>query len=279
MSAIGQTRSSLLYDSGRRSGRAVEELDAAWSYRDLLLQLIGRDIKIRYKRSVLGIVWTMLNPLMMMVVLTLVFSHLFRFELAHYPVYLLSGTLIWTFIAQGSTGAMSQLQWGSSLLAKIYLPRTIFALSAIGTQAVNLVIATVPLLALTVLLGIPVTPALLWLPVPMVLAAAFALGTGLLLSSVAVAFRDVIDMYQIVLSAWYFLTPVMYPRSILPPEYNWLVDLNPVYYLVESFRYPIYLGSAPPLEMLVPAALASLVSLAAGWVLFSARADEIAYRL
>ena len=119
-----------VYDSANRPHPFWEELREIWRYRNLATQFVGRDIKTRYKRSFLGMAWTMLNPLLMMIVLTLVFSHLFRFELPRYPVYLLSALVLWNFFAQSTTAAMSQLVWGGALLTRIYMPRTIFAISS-----------------------------------------------------------------------------------------------------------------------------------------------------
>src|SRR5438093_12357629 len=119
-----------IYDSARRPLPFWEELCEAWRYRDMVVQLVARDMKVRYKRSVLGIAWTMLNPLMMMVVLTLVFSHLFRVTLPHYPIYVLSAMVLWNFFAQSTTVAMSQLVWGGALLPRIYMPRPTCALGA-----------------------------------------------------------------------------------------------------------------------------------------------------
>ena len=150
-------------------------------YRSLLRDLVARDLKVRYKRSILGVAWTMLNPLLMMAVLTFVFSQLFRADVRHYAVYLLSAQLIWTFLAQTTTQAMNHLAWGSALITKIYLPRSVFAVSQVGTGLVNLVLALVPLFLITLLTGAPVTWAVLWLPVSMLLMACFALGVGLLL--------------------------------------------------------------------------------------------------
>src|SRR5687767_10333494 len=128
----------VVYDSARRGSAPLEELQSAWQYRDLIAQLISRDVKARYKRSVLGIAWTMLNPLLMMAILTLVFSEFFRFEVRHYPVYLLSAMIMWNFIGQTTTAAMSHLLWGGQLMTRIYVPRTVFALAATGTGLVNL---------------------------------------------------------------------------------------------------------------------------------------------
>jgi ABC-type polysaccharide/polyol phosphate export permease len=268
-----------IYDSARRPPPFWEELVQAWSYRDLVVQLVARDIKVRYKRSVLGVAWSMLNPLMMMVVLTLVFSHVFRSDLSHYPVYLLAGTVLWSFFTQGTTEAMNQLLWGQSLLTKIYLPRTAFAIASIGTGLVNLGLSLIPLLAIMLVTGVPLSLSLLWLPVPILLTAMFVLGAGLLLSALALSFRDVSYMYQIVLTAWYFLTPILYPKTIVPESERWWFNLNPMYHLVETFRAPIYAGSLPEFHTLLVAALVSLGMLILGWWVFTARADEIAYRL
>jgi ABC-type polysaccharide/polyol phosphate export permease len=256
-----------------------EELVEAWRYRDLIAQLVQRDIRTRYKRSVLGVAWTMLNPLLMMTVLTLVFSHLFRFELRDYPVYLLSAQILWVFIAQATTAAMSQLLWGGALLTKIYVPRTVFAFAAVGTGLVNLVFSIVPLLLIAIAIHAPLGPSLLLLPIPIVLAAAFALGVGLLLSTIAVAFPDIVEMYQVFLTAWYFCTPIMYPKSIIPENYQWLLNLNPAYHLVEAFRAPVYAASSAGPATLATAAIVSVMALVIGWIVFTGRADEIPYKL
>lgn len=268
-----------VYDSSRLPPAALRELYELVRYRDLLVQLISRDVRTRYKRSVLGVAWTMLNPLLMMAVLTLVFSQLFRAEVPHYAVYLLSAQLIWTFFAQTTTQAMNHLVWGGALITKIYLPRTVFAVSQIGTGIVNLFLALVPLALITIASGASLTWAVLWLPVPMVLTACFALGIGLLLSTLVVPFPDVAEMYQVILTAWYFLTPIIYPLSVLPESDRWLMNLNPVYHLVEAFRAPIYAGAGPEPGALVVAAVVALLTLAAGWFVFTSAADEIPARL
>lgn len=268
-----------IYDSARRPPAWLEELQAAWRYRDLIVQLVNRDIKARYKRSVLGIVWTMLNPLLTMVILTVVFSEFFRFQVAHYPVYLLSATIMWSFIAQTTTAAMSNLLWGGTLMTRIYVPRTVFAFAAVGTGLVNLLLALIPLLAIALVTGLPLTLSLLWLPLAIVFAAAFALGGGLFMSMLAVRFPDVVDMYQVLLSALYFLTPIMYPKSIVPEQYRWLFNLNPAYHLIEAFRAPIYASFAAGPNTLLAAGLSALVVLLVGWLAFARKADEIPYHL
>lgn len=268
-----------IYDSDRRAPPMVEELIQAIRYRDLIRQLVRRDVLTRYKRSLLGVAWTMLNPLGMMIVLAVVFSNLFHTTRA-YPVYLLSGIIAWTFMAQTTTSAMTQLTWGGVLLHRIYLPRTTFAIASVGTGLVNLVLSLVPFGLVMAFSGSPLRPAVLVLPVSILLLALFALGLGLLISSLAVYFPDVAEMYQIVLLAWMYLTPIIYPESIVPPAHRWwMLDLNPMYHLLQVFRLPLYEGSWPGLARLALAAAIALVTVAIGWTVFTRRADEFAYRI
>ncbi len=267
-----------IYDSARRPPPYLEEFALAWAYRHLLVEFVRRDIKSRYKRSVLGVAWTLLNPLLMMLVLTFVFSNLFRVNVEHYAVYVLSGTVLWNLFAQSSTSGMLQLVWGGSLLNRIYLPRTIFALSAVATGLTNALLALIPLLLIMVITGAPFRPTLLALPLPIALTALFALGVGLLMSTLAVSFPDVAEMFQIALSAWYFATPIIYPLTILPESARSLVQWNPMCPLVELFRWSVYRG-AFSWTTLGQAVGLSLATFFLGWLTFSLRADKVSYKV
>lgn len=268
-----------VYDSAQRRAPLLDELRELWRYRDLLRQLIARNIKTRYKRSVLGILWTLLNPLLMMIVLTLVFSNVFRFNAVNYPVYAFCGLILWNFFAQTTTGAMSELLWGGSLMNRIYMPRAIFAATALGTGLVNLVLSLIPLLLLMVVTGAPVRAVMLFLPVPILLTTLFALGVALFLSTLSVYFSDVVEMYQIVLTAWMYLTPIIYPKEALPAQYHWLFNLNPMYHLLEAFRAPLYIGALAGPKTVGAAALVACLALVIGWGFFTRKADEFAYRI
>jgi len=274
-----KTRETPVYDSAQRGSAFIEEFKDLLRYRDLLTQLIARNIKTRYKRSVLGILWTMLNPLLMMLVLTFVFSEVFRFSTAHYAAYALAGLSLWNFFAQTTTGAMSELIWGGGLLNRIYLPRAIFAASALGTGLINLLLSLVPLFLIMLATGVPIRPVILFLPISIILTAMFALGVALFLSRVAAYFADVVEMYQIVLTAWMYLTPVIYPKEIIPPELRWFFNLNPMYHLLEVFRAPLYVGRLSGPKTVAVAAAAAILTLVIGWWYFSRKADELAYRI
>jgi ABC-2 type transport system permease protein len=268
---------SNIYDSARRGNSALEELRGVFLYRDLIFQLVRRDIVARYKRSVFGVAWTMLQPLGMMVVLTVVFSQLFG-QVDGYPAYILSGLIAWTFFSQTTSASMQQMVWGGALLNRIYMPRTSFSISAIGTGVVNLALSIVPLVVIVLVLRLPLTINILFLPVSMLLLSAFALGVGLLLSTLAVSFPDVSEMYQIVLTAWMYFTPIIYPQEMIPEKYQfWMFSLNPMYYLVKLFRMPIYEGKIPDAQTLLVGAALSLITLFVGWIVFSRQADRFAY--
>jgi ABC-2 type transport system permease protein len=221
----------------------------------------------------------MLNALGIMVVLTLAFSSLFR-QTRAYPAYVLTGLIAWNFFVQTTTVAMTSIVWGGALLHRIYLPRTVFAISSVGTGVVNLALSLIPLVAVMVATGVALRPTLLSVPLAILLLALFALGIGLMVSALAVYFPDVTAMYQIVLLGWMYLTPVIYPEEIIPSHYRWwLLNLNPMYHLVTLFRLPLYNGTWPSLLHLAVAAASALGALAVGWAVFTRKADEFAYRI
>ena len=267
-----------VYDSAANASPALTEIQELKHYRYLLKQLVRRDIVARYKRSALGVAWTMLNPLGTMLIMTFVFSNLFK-SVQSYPVYILSGLIAWNFFAQGTNAAMSGLVWGGSLMQRIYLPRTIFGVSAIGTALVNLLLSIIPLLLAMVSTQTTIHLTFLFLPISILLLTAFALGFGLLLSALAIFFPDVAEMYQILLMAWMYLTPVIYPEEIIPAQFLTIYRINPMYWMLKMFRMPVYEGVIPSLQDLWPALAWSVGMLIVGWLFFTSRSDEYAYRV
>lgn len=274
-----KTSGDLIYDSEKRGPVALEELRGIFQYRDLIYQLVRRDVVSRYKRSVLGVAWTLLQPLGMMIILTLVFSNLFH-TIKGYPAYILSGLLAWTFFSQTTNAIITQIVWAGVLLRQIYVPRTSFAVSAIGTGLVNLTLSVIPLFLIMLLLNLPFRWSLLFLPVSILLLAAFSLGLGLIISTAAVYYPDVAEMYTIVLMAWMYLTPIIYPESIVPVAYRfWFFNLNPMYHIVKIFRMPLFEGVLPDPKTLIAAGTVSVLTFLLGWLFFSKRADEFVYYL
>jgi len=267
-----------VYDSTKRGVAALEELREIINYRNLLFQMVRRDVVTRYKRSILGIAWTMLNPLMTTVILAIVFSQVFGAE-EEYAVYVLSGLMPWTFFSQTTSASIVGLLWGGSLIHRIFMPRTVFAVSAIGTGLVNFLLSLVPLLVLIMITGVNLTWSVFLTPIAILFLAMFSLGVGLFLSSVAIRFADIADMYQIILTAWFYLSPIIYKEEYIPEQFTWIVKLNPMYYLINFFRAFVYDGRFPTIEeYLITGGIAS-ISLLFGWIFFSQRADEFAYRI
>jgi ABC-2 type transport system permease protein len=271
--------SNEVYDSASRPHPLLEELVALFRYKELIIQFVSRSIKTRYKRSMLGVVWTILNPLLTMVVLTLVFSSVFRFSVENYPVYVLSGLVIWGFFSSTTSAAMGEMIWSGSLLSRIYVPKSVFAVSAIGTGLVNLLFSLVPLLVISLVLGIRFRLAVLALPLAILLLAAFALGVGLLLATTAVYFADMLPVYEVILTIWMYATPIIYPIDAVPPQFAWILKLNPLYYLVEVFRKPLFNGVIPDAKVWLIATGSAVVVLVLGGLIFTAKSSEYAYRI
>ena len=266
------------YDSAKQQTAWLDEFLQTWRYRDLIMHLVKRDITARYKRSVLGIAWTMLNPLGMMIILTVVFSQLFG-SVEGYAAYILSGLIMWNFFAQSTVSGINSVVWGGDLFRRIYFPRSIFAISAIGTGIVNLLLSIVPFIIVTIVVSKPPTIYFILIIIPMILLAMFTLGLTLIIASIGVRFPDIVEMYNnIILLAWMYLTPIIYPTDILPPWLLSLMKFNPLFHLVKLFREPIYYGRTLYPQLVGICSIIGIGTLVLGWFIFSRMTDEIAYR-
>lgn len=269
---------SPVYDSSRRGLAWLDEARELWNYRHLVSELVSRDIKVRYKRSVLGVAWTMLNPLLTMLAFTLVFSAILRQPIVHYPVYFLAGSIFWTFFSQATGHAASLTIDAMEIAKRIFVPRSVFVVAAVGVALVNLLFALVPLLLIILVTGHPLHFTWLFLPVAILIGGLFTAGVGLLVFTMASRFTDVRDTYLVLLGPWFFVTPIVYDPSIVPPQYRVFVRYNPMTYLVDLFRAPLYNGWLPGPNTLAFAALAAVVSLVAGWLFYSAKIESYGTR-
>jgi ABC-2 type transport system permease protein len=246
-------------------------------YRDLLWYLVIRDLKVRYRRSGIGFTWTMLQPLLTMIVLQVVFSSVFRFEVRNYPVYALSGILFWNFFSQSVVSSMNSLRTNAGLLRKLPIPKAVFPVAAVASGVVNLLLALLTLLGLLIVTGHPLRPSLLFLPVAILLAALFTLGAGLLLSPLAAFFSDVVEMVTVAMTLMLYLTPIFYPMAIVPERFRWVVRYNPIRSVLEVFRDPIHYGKIPPLSHLGVTLAITLLALAVGVYAFRKSSHRIAF--
>jgi ABC-type polysaccharide/polyol phosphate export permease len=276
---MGIQEETMVYDSAQLATPAIEEARSILRYRALVLQFVRRDLVARYKRSILGVTWTMLNPLATMIILSVVFSQIFKTDHT-FPVYIMAGLVAWGFFSQTTSDSMYNLIGGVSLLQRIYMPPTVFAVSAIGNGLINLLISLIPLSLVMLVLGVPIHLSILFLPVSILALAMFSLGVGLLVSTLAVYFRDVTALYQVVLTAWMYLTPIIYPENLLNPRFRfWVSALNPMWPIVHLFRVPLYEGRLPSLAEIWPALAVGLAVLILGWVVFTLRSKEFPYRI
>jgi ABC-2 type transport system permease protein len=250
---------------------------ALYRYRDLIRMLVVRELKVRYRRSAIGFLWTMLQPLLTMMVLNVVFSALFRFDLPNYPVYALAGIMFWNFFSQSITTSMNSLRANTQLFTKLPIPKMVFPLASVMAGVINLALALVPLFLILLVTGHRIGPSVLFVPVAIVLAALFTLGAGLLLSPLAVFFHDTIEMVGVLLTLFMYLTPVFYPISIVPERYLWAVRFNPLRSILEVFRDPIYFSKIPPLTHLGVACTVTVIALVVGLVAFRKSSDRIPF--
>jgi lipopolysaccharide transport system permease protein len=227
-----------------RGWRALDLRDL-WAYRELLLVLTMRDIKVRYKQTVLGAAWAILQPFMAMVVFTIFFGHLGNMpsDGYPYPVFVYSALVPWTFFASAITSSSNSLVGSAHLISKVYFPRLIIPLSAVGVGIVDFGVATSILLAMMLFYGVGWSLNLLLAPVLLVALVFTALGVGTCLSALTVSYRDFRYVVPFMVQLWMFVTPVVYPVSLVPTQWRWLLYLNPMSGLIEGFR-AVFLGTA-----------------------------------
>jgi len=220
-----------------------------WAYRELLYVLTTRDIKVRYKQTFLGFAWAIIQPVMMMVVFSIFFGGLAKMpsDGSPYPIFVYAALLPWTFFANSITNSANSLVGSANLVSKVYFPRLIIPLSSIGSGLVDFAIAGVILLLLMVYYGVSWTSNLLTVPILVAGAALTALGVGTFLAALNVAYRDFRYVLPFLVQFWMFATPVIYPASLVPQEWQWALYLNPMAGVIEGFR-SAFLGS--PFDLL-----------------------------
>ncbi len=249
------------------------------SYRFLLKQLVARDFKIKYKRSVLGVLWSFVNPLLVMCVQYVVFSTIFRSDLEHYQVYLLSGIVLFNFFSESSNVGMYAISGNAGLITKVYVPKYIYPVSKVLSTCVNLLISLLPLVVITVASGVRVTKAWLLLPFILLCLLVFCCGIALLLSAALVFFRDIQFIWSVLLMVLTYATPVFYPESILPQGVREALQWNPMYHFVTFFRMLVMDGISPEPMMYVQCAAFAGIFLLVGAFVFARTQDRFIFYL
>ena len=252
----------------------VKAVVAVQKYRFLIKQLVDRDFKAKYKRSVLGVFWSFLNPLLNMAVQYVVFSNLFRFDIPYFPVYLLCGNVIFTYFSESCGMALTSIVGNASLITKVYVPKYIYPLTRILSSLINLLISMIPLIVVALISGLLPAPAYVLSLYAFVCLALFCLGLGMLLSAAMVFFRDIQFLWGVLTTIWMYLTPIFYPVSALPEAAQRIVMMNPLYYYVTFVRTCIIDGVSPEPTMYAQCLLYAIAALVVGAWVFKKNQDK-----
>lgn len=259
----------------------AKRLRELWQYRELIRNLVLRDLKVRYKNSILGVAWTWVNPLLMMVVYTVVLKVMAagRSDLPNDPVFILCALLPWNFFATSVAQATDSVVEAAPLVKKAYFPREILPVCSVLGNLINFLIALPVFFLLALIMGSPVTLWALTLPLAILVQLLFTLGLSLITSTLNVFYRDTRHILNVLLLAWFFLTPVIYPLAAIPEQYTllgvtlnarvWLQRVNPMASIITSYQDLLYWGVPIGWDFVLRTALVSLVVLAAGYLIFS----------
>ncbi len=250
-------------------------INGLYHYRHLLEQLVEKDIKLKYRRSFLGYLWSILNPLMIMVIMVAVFSNMFRFDIVNYPVYLIIGQTIFNFVSESTNQAMWSITGNASLLKKTYVPKYIFTLSKVTSSCVNTIFSLGAMLIVFVVCHVRFNWYMLFIPVIMLQVYIFCVGMGMFLSQATVFFRDIQYIYAAFITAWMYLTPIFYPIKQLPFELAWMIKhFNPLYAYITQFREIVMDGILPDMRLVAYGFTVSFIMLIIGTVCFMKNQDH-----
>lgn len=268
-----------IYDSSVRRFPFRQALLDLYAYRGLTALLVRRELTVRYKRSLLGVSWTVLNPVLMSLVMWLVFKAIFHPAIpgnVPYIVYLLSGIVAVTYFQQGVSMTGASMASSAGMLTKVYVPPVVFAMAAALAGAINFLLGLIPLVLLQIAVGPELPWTFLLVPLPLVFLLGLIAGLGLIIATLQIQFNDILDLTNVFLTLISYLTPTFYPTDIVGPAYQKLFYLNPLYSFVEVFRYLEY-GAAPPTMLSVGIVIGSgLLSLAVGLAVFVHRWPRLA---
>lgn len=256
--------STLAQTSQRNLTSSLTEL---WRYRSLLRNLVTRDLKVRHRRSVLGIAWTMLNPLITTLILAIVFSRFFGMGAGakDFTLYVITGLTIWNLFSSASTVGLSSIQASGSIIRKVYVPKVIFPVAAVASSLVSFCFALVTLFLYMLAVGAPFRWTLVLAIIPITELVGFCLGLSMILATLYVYFRDVKWFYDSALLAWFYATPIFYPPEIIGEKYASILSLNPLWPILRAFRITVIGGAVPGIRDVFVGALVAALAVVVGW--------------
>lgn len=248
---------------------------ALWKYKDLLKQLVMRDIKLKYRRSFLGYLWSILNPLLIMMVMVIVFSTVFKSNIQNFPVYLLSGNIVFSFMVSSTQAAIFSITDNGTLIKKTYVPKCIFTASKITSGLVDFIFSLGALIVVMLFTRAEISVIHILFVFVLLQLYVFCMGVGLLLAAANVFFRDIQYIYNALTTAWMYFTPIFYPIEILPENIRWLeMHINPMYFYVYQFRSIVYANTIPEPSQIVYGVTAAVAVLLLGSLFFRKTQDQ-----
>jgi lipopolysaccharide transport system permease protein len=237
-------------------------------YRFLLNQLVKRDIQVKYRSSVLGILWSFLEPLLTMIVMTIVFSYIFKRSIPNFPVYYLIGRVSYMLFQQGTTGAMMSIIGNANILKSVYVPKYLYALSAVLSNFVTFLLSLIILFAVMIATNVQFTIYCIFASLPIIILLILTVGVGLILATVTVFFRDIQHLYGVFVMLLMYATPIFYPASIIPEQFQIILTINPLYAIILCLRTVLMEGRLYDPGTLLYATVCAIVSLVVGMALF-----------
>lgn len=248
----------------------MQTIKELYAYREMIISLVRRDLKGRYKGSVLGFMWTFINPLLQLVVYTLVFSVILRNDIEDFYLYLFVALVPWIFFSTSVSGGSGCIWSQQDLVKKIYFPREVLPISFVTSQFINMLLSLLVVLIIIIITGKGLNPvALLYMPAVMAIEYFLALGMALITSAVTVYIRDLEYLLGIITMAWQFLTPIMYPIELVPDSLMPIFYLNPMTPVIIAYRDILYYKQLPQMETLIQALFLGLFLMAVGCITFS----------
>lgn len=255
------------------------KIETFCNYKDLLWEFVKKDIKLKYRNSFLGILWSMLNPLLIMLVLTFLFSTLFKNKIPNFPVYCLSGRLIYDYFAQATNQSMNSITGKSSLIKKIYVPKYLYTLSKVISSFIIFLISLIPLIVIMIVTHVKITKVFLLSFYPLICLFFICLGVGLVLATINVFFRDMQHLYSVILMIIMYASAIFYSADIVNPKYVFILNLNPIFPVIKVFRDCVLYGQITAYYSWILCAIYAVLSVIIGLIVFYKKQDKFILHL
>ena len=246
----------------------MNQLKELYNYREMMYNLVKKDLRTRYKGSFLGFLWTFINPLMQLVIYTIVFSTIMRVDVDQFYIYLFVALIPWIFFTSAIQGGATSIIGGKDLIKKIYFPRLIMPISVVNAAFMNMLFSMIVVFVALLISGIGLSKYIIFLPVIMLLEYLLALGLAFIFSALNVFFRDLEHILGIVIMGWFYLTPIVYTLDMIPEQYIKLFYLNPMTNIIMAYRDILYYKQMPDFGMLWEILLWSIGFIVIGYVVF-----------